>query len=154
MIFLEFHAVRAKPIFEVVSLFHLFLEIKGKSGRFIALKEIPEHLQAGSGVQFPSNRGKLGQMSDQIRTHTGEIGAGFIDIPLRYRDGDVTVLHHTVVGAGYLREQHLVVLFAEMVQPVLCHRKQQGFLKFRFIDFPIVDGDLGAGSGIQRIEEL
>ena len=93
-------------------------------------------------------------MGDQIRTHTGEIGAGFIDISFRYRDGDVTVLHHTVVGAGYLREQHLVVLFAEMVQPVLFHRKQQGFLKFRFIDFPIVDGDLGAGSGIQRIEEL
>ena len=41
-----------------------------------------------------------------------------------------------------------------MVQLVLFHRKQQGFLKFRFIDFPIVDGDLGAGSGIQRIEEL
>ena len=41
-----------------------------------------------------------------------------------------------------------------MVQPVLFHRKQQGFLKFRFIDFPVVDGDLGAGTGIQRIEEL
>ena len=40
---------------------------------------------------------RQGQMGDQIRTHTGEIGAGFIDIPFRYRDGDVTVLHLSLI---------------------------------------------------------
>ena len=72
----------------------------------------------------------------------GKIGAGFIDVPFCYRDGDIAVLHHTVVGTGYLGKQHFIVLFAEMVQPVL------------FIDFPVVDGDLGADSGVQRIKEF
>ncbi len=87
-------------------------------------------------------------MIDEVRAHTGEIGAGFVDIPLGYRDGDVALLHHAVVRTGNLGEKHFVVLPAEMVQPVLFHRKQQGFLELCLINPPVVDGDLGAGSGI------
>ena len=93
-------------------------------------------------------------MIDEVRAYTGEIGAGFIDIPLRYRDGDVAVLHHAVVGAGNLGEQHFIVLPAKMVQAILPHGEQQGFLELCLVDSPVVDGDFGAGPGIQSVEEL
>ena len=71
-----------------------------------------------------------------------------------YRDGDVAILHHTVVGAGNLGEQHFIVFPAEMVQAILPHGEQQGFLELRLVDPPVVDGDFGAGPGIQSVEEL
>ena len=82
------------------------------------------------------------------------IGAGLVDGFLRHRDGDVAILHHAVIGAGYFGEQHFIVLFPVMVQPVLPHGKQQGFLELRLVDPPVVDGNFGAGSGIQSVEEL
>ena len=93
-------------------------------------------------------------MIDEVRAHTGEIGAGFIDIPLGYRDGDVAVLHNAVVGSGNLGEQHFIVFPAEMVQAILPHGEQQGFLELCLVDPPVVDGDFGAGPGIQSVEEL
>ena len=93
-------------------------------------------------------------MIDEVRAYTGEIGAGFVDIPLGYRDGDIAVLHNAVVGAGNLGEQHFIVLPAEMVQAILPHGEQQGFLELRLVDSPVVDGDFGAGPGIQSVEEL
>ena len=41
-----------------------------------------------------------------------------------------------------------------MVQPVLFHGQQQGFLKFLFVDLPIVDGDFGGSAGIQRVQQF
>ena len=154
VILLKFHGVRAEPILEAVALFHVLSQVEGKGRRLRTLEEIPEQLQSGSGVQFPPHRGQLRQVIDEVRTYTGEIGAGFIDIPLGYRDGDVAVLHHAVVGAGNLGEQHFIVLPAEMVQAILPHGEQQGFLELCLVDPPVVDGDFGAGPGIQSVEEL
>ena len=154
VVLLKFHGVRAEPILEAVALFHVLSQVEGKGRRLRTLEEIPEQLQPGGGVQFPSHRGQLRQVIDEVRAYTGEIGAGFIDIPLGYRDGDVAVLHHAVVGAGNLGEQHFIVLPAEMVQAILPHGEQQGFLELRLVDPPVVDGDFGAGPGIQSVEEL
>ena len=154
VVLLKFHGVRAEPILEAVAFFHVLSQVEGKGRRLRALKEIPEQLQPGGGVQFPPHRGKLRQVIDEVRTYTGEIGAGFIDIPLGYRDGDIAVLHDAVVGAGNLGEQHFIVLPAEMVQVILPHGEQQGFLELRLVDPPVVDGDFGAGPGIQSVEEL
>ena len=92
MVLLEFHTVGAQPILEAVALFHVLFQVEGKGGGFSALEEIPEQLQAGGCVQFPAYGGKLGQVGDEVCAHTGEIGAGLVDIPLGHRDGDVPVL--------------------------------------------------------------
>ena len=70
MVFLEFHAVRAEPVLEAVPVFHLLFQIEFKSGRLAALEEIPENLQAGPGVQFPANGGKLRKVGDEVGAHT------------------------------------------------------------------------------------
>ena len=154
MVLLEFHAVGAEPILEAVPLFHVFLQVEGKGGGLSTLEEIPEDLQAGGCVQFPAYGGKLGKVGDEVGAHTGKIGAGLVDGFLRHRDGDVPVLHHAVVGAGYLGEQHFVVLFPVMVQPVLFHGQQQGFLEFCFVNAAVVDGDLGGSAGVQRVQQF
>ena len=103
--------IGTEPILEAVPLLHVLLQVEGKGGGLVPLEEIPEDLQAGPGVQFPAYGGKLGKVGDEVGAHTGEIGAGFVDVPLRHRDGDVAVLHHAVVGSGHLGEQHFIVLF-------------------------------------------
>ena len=154
MVFLKFHAVGAEPILEAVSLFHVFLQVECKGGRLVPLEEIPENLQARPNIQFPAYGGKLGKVSNEVGTHTGEIGAGFVDVPLGHRDGDAAVLHHAVAHAGHLGEQHFIVLFPVMVQPILPHGQQQGFLKFLFVDLSVVDGDFGGSAGVQRVQQL
>ena len=151
MVFLEFHRIGTQPILEAVSLLHVLLQVESKDGRLVPLEEIPENLQARPDIQFAAYGGKLGKMGDEVGAHTGEIGAGFVDVPLGHCDGDVAVLHHAVAHAGYLGEQHFIVLFPIMVQPVLPHGQQQGFLKFLFVDLPVIDGDLGGSAGIQRV---
>ena len=154
MVFLEFHGIGTQPILEAVSLFHVPLQVEVKGGRLVPFEKVPEDLQTRLNIQFPPNGGKLGQVGDEFGAHTGEIGAGLVNIPLGHCNGDVAVLHHAVVGAGHFRKQHLVVLFPEWIQPVLLHGQQQGFLKFLFVDLPVVDGNLGAGPGVQGIEQL
>ena len=152
MVFVKLHAVGAQPILEAVPFLHVLFQVKGKSGRLIALEKVPEDLQARRNVQFPPYGGKLGKVGDEVCAHTGEIGAGFIDIPLRHSDGDVAVLHDTAAHAGDCGKQHLVVLFPVGIQPIFFHRKQQGFLKLCLVDLPVVDGDLGGSAGVQRVE--
>lgn len=60
----------------------------------------------------------------------------------------MSVLHHAVVCAGHLGVQHLIVLLAEMIQPMLSHGQQKGFLEFFLVNFSVVDGNLGTGPGI------
>ena len=93
-------------------------------------------------------------MRDEVGAHAGEIGAGLVNVLLRHGDCDIAILYHAVVGTADLGEQHLIVLFSEMVQPVLFHGKQQGAFKLRFIDTPVVDRDLGRSAGIQRVKKL
>ena len=79
------------------SLFHVLLQVEGKGGGFIPLEEIPEDLQAGSDVQFPSYGGKLGKVGNEVGAYTGKIGAGLVDGFLRHRDGDVPILHLSLI---------------------------------------------------------
>ena len=51
---MEFHAVRAQPIFEAVSQPHTFLEIKVKSRRLPAFEKVPENPQPVLKLQFPA----------------------------------------------------------------------------------------------------
>ena len=93
-------------------------------------------------------------MGEQISTDPGEVSAGFHNVFLDHTDGDIPFLHHTVAGAGDLGEQHIVVLLAEVVQPILPHWEQQRRFELSLVEPPVVDGDLGAGTGVQCIEQL
>ena len=57
VVLLKFHGVRAEPILEAVTLFHVLSQIEGKGRRLRALEEIPEQLQPGGSIQFPPHRG-------------------------------------------------------------------------------------------------
>ena len=141
MILAELHRIWAEPVLKAVPQPHLPLQVKGEGGRFLP-EEIPEYLQPRGGVQFPAGRGKLGKVGHEVGADPGEIGAGLVNVPLGGGDGDEPVLDHTG-GAGPLGEQHFVVFFPEMIQPVLPHGKQQGLLKLRPVHPAAADSDLG-----------
>ena len=68
----------------------MLLQVEGKGGGFIPLEEIPEDLQAGSDVQFPSYGGKLGKVGNEVGAYTGKIGAAssmvfFATVMVMYR---------------------------------------------------------------------
>ena len=151
---LEFHRIRAEPILEAVALFHLGLQIELKRGRLRSLEEVPKNPQTGHQIQLLSDGGQLSQMGEQISADPGEVGTGFRNVFLDHADGDVSLLHHTVAGTGDLGEQHIVVLLAEMIQPILPHGEQQRRFEFRLVEPPVVDGDLGAGARVQCVEQF
>ena len=150
MILAELHRIRAEPVLEAVPQPHLPLQVKGEGGRFLP-EEIPEDLQPRRGVQLPAGRGKLGKVGHEVGADPGKVAPGFRNIPFGGGDGDEPVLNCTG-SAGPFREQHFVVFFPEMVQPVLPHGEQQGLLKLRPVHPAAADGDLGGSAGVQGVQ--
>ena len=151
MIVVEFHRVRADPVFEAVSLFCKGFHVKWKTLRNICLEKVPEDLEPLLCIQLFPDGGQLGQMGDNVRSHTGEIGSGFINIFLVDADGQIAFLIDAVVGTGDLGQEHVVVLLPVFIQPVPFHRNQQGLLKLFLVDLAVVQGDLRCAAGIQCI---
>ena len=56
--------------------------------------------------------------------------------------------------SSFLSYPHIVVLLAEMIQPILAHGKQQRRFELRLVKPPVIDGDLGAGVGVQCVEQF
>ena len=137
-----------------MSLLHLLFQIKGKGGRFSALKEIPEEFQAAGCVQFPGNGGKLGEMSKNVGSQPEKIGPGFVNVLLVDTDRQIPLLDDAVADTGNLGQQHFIVLVPVTIQPVPLYGKQEGTLKVPLVDPAVVDGDLGANTGVQGIEEF
>ena len=133
---------------------HLLFEIKGKGGRFSAFEEIPEEFQAAGCVQFPGDGGKLGEMGENVGSQPGKVGPGFVNVFLVDTDGQIPLLDDAVADTGDLGKQHFIVLVAVTVQPVPLYGKQEGTLKISFVDSAVVDGDLGANTGVQGIEKF
>ena len=90
-------------------------------------------------------------MGDDVRSHTGKVCPGFIDVFLVDADGQIAFLVDTVVGTGDLGKEHVIVLFPVLVQTVPFHRDQQGLLKLFLVDLTIVQGDLRRTARIQCI---
>ena len=151
MIIVEFHRVRADPVFEAVSFFRKGFHVKRETLRNICLEKVSEDLEPLFCIQLFPNRGQLGQMGDDVRSHTCEIGSGFIDVFLVDADGQIAFLVDTVVGTGDFGKEHVIVLFPVLVQTVPFHRDQQGLLKLFLVDLTIVQGDLRRTAGIQCI---
>ena len=151
---LELHGVRAQPILEAMAQLHLSFKVELEGGRLCSLEEIPEDPQTGHQIQFLPNGGQLGQMGDQVSADPRKVCTGFRNVFLDHADCDVSLLHHTIAGPGDLGEQHIVVLLAEVVQSILAHGKQQGRFELRLVKPPVIDGDLGAGAGVQCVEQF
>ena len=83
-----------------------------------------------------------------------EEGAGFFNIFLVDRQGDVALLHDAVGGVGHLVEQHGVVLRSEAVQIISLGRNEDILFEVLAIDVLVVDGDLGGGAGIQSVQQF
>ena len=151
MIIVKLHRVRADPVLETVPLFRKGFHIKRKALRNICLEKVPEDLEPLLCIQLFPDGGQLGQMGDDIRSHTGEIGPGFIDVLLVDTDGQVAFLVDAVVSTGDLGQEHVVVLLPVFIQPVPFHRNQQGLLKLFLVDLTVVQGNLRSTAGIQCI---
>ena len=151
MIVVEFHRVRADPVFEAVPFFRKGFHVKWKTLQNICLEKVPEDLEPLLCIQLFPDGGQLGQMGDDIRSHTGEIGPGFIDVLLVDTDGQVAFLVDAVVSTGDLGQEHVVVLLPVFIEPVPFHWDQQGLFKLFFVDLTVVQGNLRSTAGIQCI---
>ena len=151
MVVVELHRVRADPVLEAVSLFRKGFHIKRKALRNICLEKVSEDLEPLFRIQLFPDGGQLGQMGDDIRSHTGEVCPGFIDILLVDADSQITFLVDTVVGTGDFGKEHIVIFLPVFIQPIPFHWNQQGLLKFFLVDLAVVQGDLRRTAGIQCI---
>ena len=151
MVVVELHRVRADPVLEAVSLFRKGFHVKRKALRNVCLEKVPEDLEPLFCIQLFPDGGQLGQMGDDIRSHTGEVCPGFIDVLLVDADGQIAFLVNAVVGTGDLGKEHIVILFPVLVQSISFHWNQQGLLKLFLVDLTVVQGNLRRTAGIQCI---
>ena len=104
-------------------------------------------------VQFLRAGRKVGKPCEDIPGDPGEEGAGFLDVFLMHRDGDVPFLHDAG-SAGDLGYQHLIVVLAVSVQIVPTQGDEDGALEVLPVDPLVVDGDLGGSPGVQGVEQF
>ena len=146
----EFHAVGAEPVFETVAALRVLAQVEVERRRLASLEKVPQQTQAVGRGQLRRHRAEFGEMSDEVGTNAGEIGAGLVDVPLDDADGQIP---HAVAGAGDLGAQHLVEFLTVMVEGVAVQRQQNRTLEGLLVDAAVVDGDLGRRAGVQRVEQ-
>ena len=114
------HRVRADIVLEVMPLAHHILRVEVKRRFFTLAVEVVEHTQLFGGVQLGTLRTEGGEMSDQVGTDPGKVGAGFFDVLFADRHRDIFLLNDAV-GAGCLVQQHLIVFPAVHIAGVAPH---------------------------------
>ena len=114
------HGVGTDIILEIVPLAHHVLRVKVKRRFFALTVEVMEHPQLFGGVQLGAFGAEGGEMSDQVSTDPGKVGAGFFDVFLADRHRDILLLNDAV-GAGGLIKQHLIVFPAVHIAGVAPH---------------------------------
>ena len=105
-------------------------------------------------VQFLAVGIQLGKAAGNVIGDTVKEGAGFFDILLVGGHGDIPLLHHAAHGVCDLVREHGIVLRPIAVQKVVPVWEEDGFLKILAVDPLVVDGNLGRGAGVQRIEQF
>ena len=99
---------------------HHILRVEVKRRFFALTVEVMEHPQFFGGVQLGTLRTEGGEMSDQVGTDPGKVGAGFFDVLFADRHRDIFLLNDAV-GAGCLVQQHLIVFPAVHIAGVAPH---------------------------------
>ena len=113
-----------------------------------------EDAQPFCGIQFLAAGIQLGKAAGNVIGDTVKEGAGFFDILLVGGHGDIPLLHHAAHGVCDLVREHGIVLRPIAVQKVVPVWEEDGFLKILAVDPLVVDGNLGRGAGVQRIEQF
>ncbi len=115
--------------------------------------EVVEDTQAVSGVQLHALGAEGGKAGGQVGPDPGEVGAGVLNV--LFIDGHCDkLLLGDAVGPGRLVNEHLVVLFAVLVQAVPTHGHKDGLLKVRLALAAVADGEFGGGGAVQAVQQL
>ena len=154
MVGAEVQTVRADTLLEAVTFFCGGVHIEAEVAFLPGTEEVVEDAKPFLCVQFRTDGRELAEVSHEVGPHTGEVGAGFLDRLFIHADGNITLLHDAVVGAGDLVEQHIVVLTAQIIQSVAGGTEQDALFKIVSVNTAVVDGDFGGGAGIQRVQQF
>jgi len=90
----------------------------------------------------------------QIRSDTGKVATGFVRVALYHADGQVTLPHNAVAGAGDLGGQHFIKFMAVFVQAVIPVGQQDAALELGFVDAAVVNRDFGRCAGVESIQQF
>ena len=150
----ELHTAGAKPVFEMLATPGFLVDIELGCRRVRRAEEVAEDPQALIEGKFLRHRGQCRQLGGQISADAGKVGAGFLDVALDNADGKIPLPDDAVVALGDLGAQHLVEFFAVIVHPILLERQQDRPFEFFLVDPPVVQSDLGRGTGVQCVEQV
>ena len=147
------YAVRADVVTEIMPQTRLPVHIKRECRLITGAIKVVENAQPLNGVQGHTLGTQIGEMSGQIRSDSRKICPCFLDVLLSHGDGNILFLRDAVCS-GRLVQEHIVILLAVLIQPVLLHGHQDGFLKIRPVQPVIVDSDLRGSSAVQAVQKL
>ena len=154
VVLLKFQAVRADSVLEGVAAAHTLPQIQAVLRLLAGAVEVVEHPQALHRVQLLAVGVQMIQPGGHIVYHPVKEGAGLFHALAVDGQGDIPLLGHAVGGVGDLVHEHGVVLGPVAVQRVILPGQQDLPFKVLPVDPLIVDGDLGGGPSIQRVEQL
>ena len=147
------YAVRADVVTEIMPQTRLPVHIKRECRLFTGAIKVVENAQPLNGVQGYTLGTQICEMGGQIRSNSRKICPCFLNVLLGHGNGNILFLRDAVCSGRFVQE-HIVILFAVFIQPVLLHGHQDGFLKIRSIQSVVVDGDLRGSSAVQAVQKL
>ena len=147
------YAVRADVVTEIMPQTRLPVHIKRECRLITGAIKVVENAQPLNGVQGHTLGTQVCEMGGQIRSDSRKICPCFLDVLLGHGDGNILFLCNAVCS-GRLVQEHIVIFFAVLIQPVLLHGHQDGFLKIRPVQSVVIDGDLRGSSAVQAVQKL
>ena len=147
------YAVRADVVTEIMPQTRLPVHIKRECRLITGAIKVVENAQPLNGVQGHTLGTQIGEMSGQIRSDSRKICPRFLNVLLGHGDGNILFLRDSVCSGRFVQE-HIVILFAVFIQPVLLHGHQDGFLKIRPVHSVVIDSDLRGSSAVQTVQKL
>ena len=147
------YAVRADIVTEIMPQTRLPVHIKRECRLITGAIKVVENAQPLNGVQGHTLGTQICKMGGQIRSNSHKICPCFLDVLLRHSDGNILFLCDAVCSCCLVQE-HIVILLTVLIQPVLLHGHQDGFLKIRPVQSVVIDGDLRGSSAVQAVQKL
>ena len=150
---MEFQAVRADRVLEVVSTPHGRLQVE-RQCRFFWSKEAAQHIQPLGGVQLVGGGIEPRELGRDLACHAGEERARFVHVFLVNGNRDKPLLLHAGGAAGDFAFQHPVELVHESVEAVAALRKQDGIFKRLPVDLLVADRELRGRAAVQSVQQF
>ena len=147
------YAVRADIVTEIMPQTRLPVHIKRECRLITGAIKVVENAQPLNGVQGHTLGTQVCEMGGQIRSNSRKICPRFLNVLLCHGDGNILFLRNAVCSRRLVQE-HVIILLAVLIQPVLLHGHQDGFLKIRPVQSVVIDGDLRGSSAVQAVQKL